>query len=84
MPVFQLIHELSHAYDSNTGSMNDTKYNGLELNEWSACLRSNCIGSYMGFPKQTVYGGRVDVYGNHIEGTGTKLFDDNGNEINPF
>ena len=29
-PVFQLIHELSHAYDSNTGNMNANKYNELE------------------------------------------------------
>ncbi|MBR3939470.1 MAG: hypothetical protein IKJ67_05805 [Bacteroidales bacterium] len=83
-PVFQLIHELSHAYDSNTGNMNANKYNELELNEWSACLRSNYIGSYMGFPKQIIYGGKADTNGNYIEDTGIKLFDDNGNEINPF
>ena len=56
----------------------------LELNEWSACLRSNYIGSYMGFPKQIIYGGKADTNGNYIEDTGIKLFDDNGNEINPF
>ena len=83
-PVFQLIHELSHAYDSNTGNMNANKYNELELNEWSACLRSNYIGSYMGFPRQIIYGGKADTNGNYIEDTGIKLFDDNGNEINPF
>ena len=62
---------------------NDINYNGLDLDEWSACLRANCIGSYMGFPKQTVYGGEADIHGNYIKG-GTKLFDNNGNEINPF
>jgi RHS repeat-associated protein len=84
-PVYHLIHELSHAYDSNIGCMyyNDIKYNGLKLDEWSACLRANCIGSYMGFPKQTVYEGEADIHGNYIKG-GTKLFDCNGNEINPF
>jgi hypothetical protein len=84
-PVYHLIHELSHAYDSNIGCMyyNDIEYNGLKLDEWSACLRANCIGSYMGFPKQTVYGGEADIHGNYTKG-GTKLFDNNGNEINPF
>ena len=83
-PVYQLLHELCHSYDANLGIMDEAKFNGLPLKEWSACIKANCIGSYMGYPKQTIYGGRRDEFGNHIKGTGVSLFDSNGNPINPF
>ena len=83
-PVYQLLHELCHSYDANFGMMDETKFNGLPLKEWNACINANCIGSYMGFPKQTIYGGQCDEFGNHIQGTGVSLFDSKGNPINPF
>ena len=89
-PIYQLIHELGHAYDANLGIMDNRIYKGFpddkgaSLNEWSACARANCIGPYMGYPLQTVYGGSIDSFGKLIPGTGTRLYDSEGNPINPF
>ncbi|MBQ3845736.1 MAG: hypothetical protein IJK36_09520 [Bacteroidales bacterium] len=59
-------------------------FNGMEMNEWSACIRANCIGSFMGFPQQTIYGGSVDEKSwRYIPCSGTALFDAGG-LINPF
>ena len=83
-PTYQLLHELCHAYDANFGTMDDRLFNGLKLNEWSACLKANCIGSFMGFPQQTIYGGSVEEEsGRYIPCSGTALFND-GDLINPF
>ena len=83
-PTYQLLHELCHAYDANFGTMNDRLFNGLKLNEWSACMKANCIGSFMGFPQQTIYGGSVEEKsGRYIPCSGTALFNDGGH-INPF
>ena len=89
-PVYQLIHELGHAYDANLGTSDNRIYKGFpndkgaSLNDWSACARANCIGSYIGYPLQIVYGGSIDSMGKLIPGTGTRLFDSEGNPIDPF
>lgn len=83
-PTYQLLHELCHAYDANFGTMDDRLFNGLKINEWSACMKANCIGSFMGFPQQTIYGGSVEEKsGRYIPCSGTALFND-GDLINPF
>lgn len=83
-PTYQLLHELCHAYDANFGMLDDRLFNGLEIKEWSACMKANCIGSYMGLPQQTIYGGSVDkTLGRYLPCSGTALFDAGG-LINPF
>lgn len=90
-PVYQLLHELCHAYDANFGVMNSNPYRGtpfnkeISMDEWSACMRANCIGSYMGYPMHIIYGGAIDASTKeYIEGTGTRLFDKSGTPFNPF
>ena len=83
-PTYQLLHELCHAYDANFGTMDDRLFNGLKIKEWSACMKANCIGSFMGFPQQTIYGGGVEEKsGRYIPCSGIALFND-GDLINPF
>ena len=80
-PAFHLLHELCHAYDANQGTMDETEYLGLSRNEWSACIRSNCIGLSMGYPIQTHYGGELRN-GKFVNGV--NLLDENNYPINPF
>ena len=77
-PVYHLLHELSHAFDSNNGLMSakETEKGKLSPDEWSACYKSNSIAPFMGFPLQSYYGGECDIYGNYIGG-GTRVLDEN-------
>lgn len=89
-PTYQLLHELCHAYDANFGMLDAREYKffsedkGMSLSDWSACMKANCIGSYMGYPMQTIYSGSTNSSGKYKDGTGTRLFEETGIPINPF
>ena len=67
-----LAHELiGHGLDANRGTMNDTRVDGLEMNEWQATRRENIIRSKLpNVPLRSHY--RL------VDGTKIPLLDGNG------
>jgi hypothetical protein len=73
-----LAHELFHAHDAMTGSMNSTEVEGVKMNEWQATFRENQTRSQLGIPLRTHYGQEMTPSGEYIRGTpGTEILRDN-------
>ncbi|MBP7101751.1 MAG: hypothetical protein KBA86_00745, partial [Bacteroidales bacterium] len=83
-PTMHLVHELSHASDANSGSMNTYIKDGLEMNEWQACYKTNIIRGQLQLPFQSYYGGEWDYNWNKPNPQkGTYLLDNKGKPYIP-
>ena len=68
-----LAHELSHAFDSDRGLLDDRKEQGVSRTEWQAVQRENLIRAQLGHPLRTHYNIAVDPRGKCVGGIAPRM-----------
>ena len=71
-----LAHELSHAFDSNKGLLDNRIEQGVTRTEWQAVHKENIIRGQLGLPLRTHYEIIQNTKGECIGGTGPRMLTD--------
>ena len=76
-----LAHELSHAFDSDRGLLDDRKEQGVSRTEWQAVQKENMIRSQLGHPLRTHYKIATDPQGKRVSGIGPRMLTDDNKPL---
>ena len=76
-----LAHELSHAFDSNRGLLNNRIEQGVARTEWQAVHKENIIRGQLGLPLRTHYETIKNTKGECIGGTGPRMLTDDNKPL---
>lgn len=76
-----LAHELSHAFDSNRGLLDNRKKQGVSRTEWQAVQRENLIRAQLGHPLRTHYNIATDSRGKCVGGVAPRMLTDDNKPL---